>query len=86
MSDPLANRSRRVSCSNFVNILYAADIVDRTEWPTPKILDEMYNRGYHNFVTQRLSYGVQGPPMLTQEDALKWVALFRLLELKRLGN
>jgi len=80
----VSNRSPRVNCANFISILYSSKVVDPVVWPAPRVLDEMYNRGYHTYVTQKLSIGVEAPPMLSYEDALKWVCLFKLLEMKRL--
>ena len=76
--------SEGINLANFVSLLYSTQSVDPAAWPAPQILDEMYNRGFHNFVTQKPSYGVQGPPTLTLDESLKWVSLFRILELKRL--
>jgi hypothetical protein len=76
--------SRTVNAANFVSLLYTTKSVDPVAWPAPRVLDEMYTRGYHNFVTQKASYGVQGPPTLTLDESLRWASLFRILEAKRL--
>jgi len=75
-----------VNASNFVSLLYKTKIVSPDEWPAPKILDEMYTRGYHTAVFIKPTYGVEAPPMMSLDECMKWVGLFRLLEVKRLGG
>ena len=77
---------KHVSCANFISLLYSSEVVDARNWPAPRIMDEMYTRGYHNVLTLKPSYGVEKPPMMTFEDCVNWVGMFRLLEIKRLGQ
>ena len=72
----------RITAANFVNLLYKSHIVDPSKWPTPRIVEEMYARGYMPHVTQKASYGAQSPPLLDFAQAKHFALVFSLLRLK----
>lgn len=72
----------RITSANFINLLYKLKIVEPKLWPTPRVVEEMYARGYMSYVTQKLSYGPQPPPLLDFDQAKHFVLVFRLLSLR----
>jgi hypothetical protein len=70
----------RITAGNFINLMYKIKILNKEQWPTPRVLDEMYTRGYQrNYLPQKLSYGLPKPELLDFEETQKWSILFKLL-------
>ena len=72
----------RITCGNFINILYKVNILDCKKWPTPKVLEEMHMRGLIPFISQKPSYGFPSPPLLSFDESLKWAVVLRLIDIK----
>ena len=76
----------RITPANFVNLLYRLKVVERKLWPTPRIVEEMYARGYMRHVSQKMSYGPQTPDLLDFDQVSHYSLVFRLLHLKSVGT
>jgi hypothetical protein len=68
----------RIPVAQFVSSLYELDVLNKKDWPTAKILEDMHQRGYAKDVFTKPSYGAENPPPLSLDECLTWVAYFRV--------
>jgi hypothetical protein len=73
--------SLRIPVAQFVSSLYELDVLDKKDWPTARILEDMHQRGYAKEVFTKQSYGAEPPPPLSKDECLKWLAYFRVRSL-----
>lgn len=80
--DP-SSKTMNLPVARFITSLYDLNVLDRTDWPVARIVEDMHQRGYAKDVFTKASYGAEPPPLMTQEECLKWIAYFRVRSINR---
>jgi hypothetical protein len=63
-------------------MMYNLKVLEKSKWPAPRVVDEMYMRGYMPYITQKASYGFEAPPLLDERECQNWATVLRLVSLK----